>query len=65
MFSLIGIGERVGSRIENIYKVWDEQSWRKPEIIENFQPDRITMVLRTVLLLPEKSLAFLKSIIWK
>ncbi|MBV7271651.1 hypothetical protein JMF89_04010 [Clostridiaceae bacterium UIB06] len=63
MFSLIGIGERAGSGIENIYKVWDEQSWRKPEIIETFQPDRITMVLRTISLLPEKSLIFLKSII--
>ena len=39
MFSLIGIGERAGSGIENIYKVWDEVSFRKSEIIESVQPD--------------------------
>lgn len=65
MFSLIGIGERAGSGIENIYKVWDEQSWRKPEIIENVQPDRTIMILRTISLLPEKSLLTLKNIMGK
>ncbi|MHC6178538.1 RNA-binding domain-containing protein [Clostridium sp. JNZ X4-2] len=61
MFSLIGIGERAGSGIENIYKVWNEQSWRKPEIIEKVQPDRTIMILRTISLLPEQSILVLKN----
>lgn len=65
MFSLIGIGERAGSGIENIYKVWNEQSWRKPEIIEEVQPDRTIMILRTISLLPEQSLLVLKNTLGK
>lgn len=65
MFSLIGIGERAGSGIENIYKVWNEQSWRKPEIIEEVQPDKTIMILRTISLLPEQSLLVLKNTLGK
>lgn len=65
MFSLIGIGERAGSGIENIYKVWDEVSFRKPEIIESVQPDRVEVILRTISLLHEKSLSMIKKAIGK
>lgn len=47
MFNLINIGERAGSGIPNIYRVWDRNGWNCPEITESFEPDRITIVLET------------------
>ena len=34
MFNLIDIGERAGSGIPNIFRVWHEQKWTTPEITE-------------------------------
>ena len=51
MFNLIDIGERAGSGIPNIFRVWREQGWSAPVISESFDPDRIML-----------SLAFTKTI---
>ena len=45
MFNLIDIGERAGSGIPNIYRIWDKQGWEAPIITEYFEPARITMSL--------------------
>lgn len=45
MFNLIDIGERAGSGIPNIFRVWREQGWTAPVISENFDPDRIMLSL--------------------
>ena len=45
MFNLIDIGERAGSGIPNIFRVWREQEWTMPMISESFDPDRITLSL--------------------
>lgn len=45
MFNLIDIGERAGSGIPNIFRVWHEQGWTAPVISENFDPDRIMLLL--------------------
>jgi len=45
MFNLIDIGERAGSGIPNIYRVWREQGWVTPEIEEGFEPERTTLSL--------------------
>ena len=45
MFNLIDIGERAGSGIPNIFRVWREQGWTVPEISESFDPDRIVLSL--------------------
>lgn len=45
MFNLIDIGERAGSVIPNIYRIWDRQGWEAPIITEYFEPARITMSL--------------------
>lgn len=45
MFNLIDIGERAGSGIPNIFRVWREQGWTAPIISENFGPDRIMLLL--------------------
>lgn len=45
MFNLVDIGERTGSGILNIFSVWKKQGWTAPEIIETFEPERITLRL--------------------
>lgn len=45
MFNLINIGERAGSGIPNIYRIWRKQGWREPTIAESFEPERISLVL--------------------
>lgn len=45
MFNLINIGERAGSGIPSIFKIWEKQGWNLPEINESFEPDRITLSL--------------------
>ncbi len=45
MFNLIDIGERAGSGIPNIYRVWREQGWPTPDLSERFHPDRIVLSL--------------------
>lgn len=47
MFNLIDIGRRAGSGIPNIYAAWKNQSWNEPEIVESFEPERITVILST------------------
>lgn len=45
MYYLIDIGERAGSGIPYIYKVWDENGGKAPIITEKFEPDRVEMTL--------------------
>lgn len=45
MFNLIDIGERAGSGIPNIFRVWREQGWTAPVNPESFDPDRIVLSL--------------------
>ncbi|MDR0778488.1 MAG: winged helix-turn-helix transcriptional regulator [Methanomassiliicoccaceae archaeon] len=46
IFALVCIGERAGSGLANIEKIWKEQSLPKPELTEHFNPDRTFMTLR-------------------
>ncbi len=46
MFNLINVGERSGSGVPNIFKVWKSETFHSPELEERFNPDR------TILLLP-------------
>ena len=48
MFNLIGIGERSGRGIPNIYDTWDRQGWEAPVITVDHAPDRITMSLSVI-----------------
>lgn len=63
MFNLLGIGERAGSGLENIQLAWREQEWLAPDLEELYDPDRIVLTLRTTSMLPEKSIALLKSVL--
>ena len=48
MFNLIGIGERAGSGVPDIYSVWNDQNWREPEVDEQYNPDRTILRLPLV-----------------
>jgi predicted HTH transcriptional regulator len=45
MFNLIGVGERAGSGIPNLYQVWADEKWALPAYKEEFGPDRTTLKL--------------------
>lgn len=45
MFNMIDIGERAGSGIPNIFRVWREQGWAEPAITQAFELDRTTLSL--------------------
>ena len=45
MFNLIDVGERAGSGIPHIFKVWEEQQWALPVIEEKFNPERSILYL--------------------
>ncbi len=46
LFNRIGVGERSGSGIPVIYRVWHEQGWAEPENVQSFRPDRTKLTLR-------------------
>ena len=45
MFALVGIGERAGSGVPNIYSIWNDQGWETPEVEEEYDPDRTILRL--------------------
>ena len=45
LFNLLGIGERAGSGIPDIYQVWEDQGWEMPVVEESYNPDRIRLSL--------------------
>lgn len=63
MFNLLGIGERAGSGLENIQLAWKEEEWLAPDLEEEFNPDRIILILRTISMLPEQSIKLLKCVL--
>ena len=63
MFFLIGVGERAGSGLGNIQLAWKEQNWRKPQLVEKFQPTGTELILRTTSLLPQESIDMLVEVL--
>jgi len=55
MFNLIGIGERAGSGVPDIYEVWDTQGWKEPSVEELYNPDRTSLLLAFVSKQAEKT----------
>ena len=54
MFHFIGLGERAGSGIPNIFKWWGENHWRPPYLHEKLEPyDQTLFELRMVDLISE------------
>jgi predicted HTH transcriptional regulator len=63
MFHFIGLGERAGSGIPNIFKWWDEKHWRPPHLYEKLEPyDQTLLELRMADLISSDILNELKFI---
>ena len=45
MFNMIGIGERAGSGIPDIYQVWENEGWPMPVVEESYNPYRTRLSL--------------------
>jgi predicted HTH transcriptional regulator len=56
MFQMIGLGEQAGSGFPKIYRNWNLQHWRRPELFEQLNPDQTILTMRMVSLLPEETL---------
>ncbi|MFZ3591556.1 ATP-binding protein [Bacillus sp. DJP31] len=53
IFAQIGLGERSGYGLESIHTTWKQQHWKKPALLEEFQPERTSLTLLPTSLLPE------------
>lgn len=45
MFNMIGIGERAGSGIPDIYNVWENEGWDTSVVEESYNPDKTRLSL--------------------
>ncbi|MCD8023163.1 MAG: putative DNA binding domain-containing protein [Lachnospiraceae bacterium] len=45
MLNLIGIGERAGSGVPDIFATWEQQGWKEPGVEEQYGPDRTILTL--------------------
>ena len=46
MFALINVGERSGTGICDVYHVWYENGFKKPDFVETVDPDRVVLTLQ-------------------
>ena len=54
MFNLIGIGERAGSGVPELFSVWKNEGWEEPVIEERFNPDRTVLTMSFSKKVPKK-----------
>lgn len=52
MFQLVGYGDHAGSGLPKIYRNWQGQHWRKPQLYELDEPEQTLMELRMSSLVP-------------
>ena len=55
MFNIIGVGERAGSGVPELFSVWKNEGWIDPIIEENFDPDRTILIMQFIKKVPKKS----------
>jgi len=61
MFLLIGGGEHAGSGADRIRAGWRSLHWRPPQIRVDDQPDRVTLTLPTISLIPDPTMSRLRE----
>ena len=65
MLNLIGIGERAGSGVPDIYGVWAQQGWQEPSVREEYDPDRTILQLTFLPITAKKNGDKKTAIKWK
>ncbi len=55
MFNLIGVGERAGSGVPDIFATWADEGWSEPVVEEYYNPDRtiVTLTIATDQVTPQ------------
>ncbi len=48
MFNLVGVGERAGSGVPELFSIWENEGWIEPVIEEKFDPDRTTLTMQFI-----------------
>ena len=48
IFALVDIGERSGTGLSNLFALWDRLKLQKPQIVESYDPDRVSVKLSLV-----------------
>ncbi len=61
MFQMLGAGDKAGSGIDKIRTGWASEHWRSPILEETQRPDRVILTLPLVSMLPESTLAALRT----
>lgn len=61
MFQMLGVGDRAGSGLDKIRTSWLAENWQSPRLWETVRPDRVYLELPMVSLLPEETVARLRS----
>ncbi len=59
MFQLVGLAEQAGSGLPKVYRNWQQQHWRRPELLEQIQPEQTILRLRMLSLLPPEAITAL------
>ena len=55
MLRMVGFGDNAGSGFPSILAAWKEEGWIKPELVENTSLNQVTLYLRMIPALSEKS----------
>ena len=55
MLRMVGFGDNAGSGFPSILAAWKEEGWLKPELVENTSLNQVTLYLRMIPALREKS----------
>lgn len=45
MFHLIGVGDGSGKGLARIRRIWTQRGWNSPRLLEEFNPDRVVLIL--------------------
>ena len=56
MMRMIGYGDNIGSGYPTILKVWKEENWRKPTLLDRTELRQVDLTLPMISLLPENVL---------
>ena len=56
MLRMIGYGDNIGSGYPTILKVWKEENWRKPTLLDRTELRQVDLTLPMISLLPENVL---------
>ena len=55
MLRMVGLGDNAGSGFPSILAAWKEEGWVKSELVENTSLNQVTLYLRMIPALSEKS----------